>query len=841
MLPLITFYYRFGDYWPTHQRADRPILVDMRGMLAGGREWDGWVWVMTATLVAGVAATSSVIWLPEGWAALVTAGSAVVAGAVTAEGMDRRGTAVAAAAGRQHLLCLDSKGRLPVVAGMDPVELGVHPAASGPGLPPGLPVFIRRDVSTSVEERLSPGHFVLLVGESTAGKTRTAYEAMAARAGRRLLIVPNGAEGIMAAVEVAGRLRRSAVIWLDDLEKFLGSGGLSRTDVQNLLHAGRRQHIILATLRAEEYAQLTGERGTIGPPGPGYRADPQRRGEDVLRMAEHIQLPRSWSRQERDRALDEAYADDPRIREALLHIDIFGLAEYLAAGPHLLQACNIAWAVGNHPRGAALVEAAILARRCGIHRPLPATVLAGIAHPILTEHGGIRLHPEPLEQALQWATTPVHATSSPLIPHDDERYTAFDYLVDALPKQPPPAEAFDALLAFATDDEPIGLAELAWFWCRFAATHAAWQRALHHPRHERRIYALSGLAELLAEWRGDDQARAFLTSLAQERTAHLGAEHLETLDARLELASWTGWGIDVLKGIQQAEALLTPLRDTGATGATQLLRCRGLIASLRGHLGQWDAVEPELSRLTQDWADRADDDPSNALDSLLRYAYCLSRLNRGEEHISLLRNLLDDPRFTGRRERERTSNTLAYALKEAGKYQEAADLYRERLAATDERYGPADGRTLAMAYELASCLGHLGDTAQAVRILKEVVSAQEAISDKTGVAWVTLKSRLYTWIGMAGDPCAAARGLHNLTEQSTRTLGEHAYATLTCRSRAAHWTAAAGNVEEGLQELALVLADLTPRFGIDDQETRACQTSLTHWRQQTQSATPRTP
>ncbi|WP_093622817.1 hypothetical protein [Streptomyces sp. 3213.3] len=152
------------------------------------------------------------------------------------------------------------------------------------------------------------------------------------------------------------------------------------------------------------------------------------------------------------------------------HIDRFGLAEYLAAGPQLLQEWCNAWAVGNRPRGAALVSAAVLARRCAIHRPMSKALLARIAQPILEQRGSIRLRLESLASALEWATTPVHATSSPLLPEDNGEYIAFDYLIDALPKDPPPAAALHALLSFATEDETIDLAELAEGWCCFVDT-----------------------------------------------------------------------------------------------------------------------------------------------------------------------------------------------------------------------------------------------------------------------------------------------------------------------------------------------------------------------------------
>ncbi|MFI6400622.1 tetratricopeptide repeat protein [Streptomyces sp. NPDC050548] len=758
----------------------------------------------------------------------MTASAAVLAGVFAEMGVRRHDSAIATAVQWPNLLYLDSGRRLPVVGKVDPISLGVHRAASGPGMPADLPPFVRRDVSDQLEECLVPGRFVLLVGESTAGKTRIAYESMLARANGWPLIVPSGIDGVHAALDVTRTVRHSSVVWLDDLERFLGSDGLSPTHVQNLLHGGRRQHLVLATLRAEEYTRLTGTVG--GSVGGQPSTDRRRGGEEVLRLAEQIQLARAWSPREKANAQEDIYTADPRIREALKYIDRFGLAEYLAAGPQLLQEWCNAWAVGNRPRGAALVAAAVLARRCAIHRPLPETLLARVAQPVLEQHGGTKLRPESATSALDWATTPVHATSSPLVPEGEEGYTAFDYLIDALPKDPPPAAALDALLSFATEDEAIELAEFAEGWCCFAQAHAAWKRALHHPDHERRAYALENLASLVAVWRGDDQARELLTSMVRERTSRLGPGALETLDARLALAGWTGWGIDVRDGIRQAQELLQPLRDTGGSGVAQLLRCRGLIAVRRGSLGEWSAVEPELFQQVQEWAALPEADAAETLYSIVRHAYCLGRMGRQDEQIALLRRLRDDPRFAHTKDREGTLAQHAHALQEAERYEEAAELFRQLQRTGESRHGAAHGAALSPLFNLASCLGHLGDPAEAVRILKDVVRLQETTSHETGVVQVFLRQRLCTWTGMAGDPHTAASQLHDLARASETALGQHAHATLACRSRAAHWAAAAGDVPHGIEELTHLLPELERRFGPDDPEARASRKSLAHWR-----------
>src|SRR5215472_10372090 len=71
-------------------------------------------------------------------------------------------------------------GRLPAVRDItDPVMLGVHaaavpadPAPSDGTVGAGAPAYVPRDVDGELRERLATGGFVLLVGDSTAGKSR---------------------------------------------------------------------------------------------------------------------------------------------------------------------------------------------------------------------------------------------------------------------------------------------------------------------------------------------------------------------------------------------------------------------------------------------------------------------------------------------------------------------------------------------------------------------------------------------------------------------------------------------------------------------------------------------
>jgi hypothetical protein len=367
------------------------------------------------------------VWLPGAFASgagavvALTAGVWAACGTSALQAGDEQRRALASG------VWLTRSGRLPLVRELhDPAVLGVHPAAVSSRRNRN-PAFVPRDVSAQLPGMLRRDRFVLLVGESTAGKSRAGYELIRSELPGYRVVQPSRRDTAAAVAGLAARTRRS-VLWLDDLERFLGSGGLTGAAVRSVLDAAGGERFIVATMRAEEYAKFSGRIG-VGAEGVGREV--LREGWDVLRLAARVEVPRMWSAGEIARA--SRRQDDQRMAEAVRHAGEFGVAEYLAAAPQLLAESRDAWAPAMHPRAAAMVLAAVDARRAGVHRPLPSQLLLRMHEPYLRARGGERLGPEPAQTALEWATTPLYATSSLLLPAGDG-FLAFDYLIDAAGK-----------------------------------------------------------------------------------------------------------------------------------------------------------------------------------------------------------------------------------------------------------------------------------------------------------------------------------------------------------------------------------------------------------------------
>ncbi len=403
-----------------------------------------------------------------------------------------------------------------------------------------MPVYIPRDVDDGLRELLARGGFVLVVGDSTAGKTRASWEAVRATLPEHTIIAPVDRDAVRAALSVAAE-RRRCVLWLDDVEGYLGKGGLRRNDVQRLISGKDHHRVIVATLRAAEEERLTAHSTEEG----------RQAGKDVeetLSQAHRIYLPRMFSASERERARARDW--DPRIAQALDHADDYGIAEYIAAGPELLRDWQNAWSPNTehgaptHPRAAALISVAVELRRAGHSAAIPRTLLEQLHEHYLSAHGGSRLRPEPLPAAWEWATKPRRATTALLQPVDHERVEVFDYLVDIAQRTAGPGHevAAKVLLAALPDCSPSdadAIATTAYDHGHFEVAVAGWQAAGVLPRETaaETLTRRNNLARALRKLGRLHEAEAEHRAVIAQRTRLLGPRHADTLISRDNLAN----------------------------------------------------------------------------------------------------------------------------------------------------------------------------------------------------------------------------------------------------------------------------------------------------------------
>jgi tetratricopeptide (TPR) repeat protein len=331
------------------------------------------------------------------------------------------------------------------VVDSDPRGLGVHGAIAVPGSVADLPAYVLRDVDDDlraiVRDGSAKGCFLLVVGKSSVGKSRSLFEALRA-------IVPDWVLVHPADTGELRQLSRSplarSVVWLDELQKYL-AGGLTAGD----LRAIRRDSypaIIVATLWPRRYQRYT----TL--PSPGAMEDPYQAERELLDLAELVTLVERLTPDEHERASVLARSD-PRIQQALS--SEYGMTQALAAAPALVSLWRQAQDVHK-----ALLTAAIDARRMGIESPLSADLLRAAVPGYLTAAERAKAPRNWFEEAMAYATRELHGAVCALVPVGEEMgivagYTVADYLLqDGVSRrrdESPPQQAWDAYLAHISE------------------------------------------------------------------------------------------------------------------------------------------------------------------------------------------------------------------------------------------------------------------------------------------------------------------------------------------------------------------------------------------------------
>jgi uncharacterized protein len=357
--------------------------------------------------------------------------------------------------GNRQLLRQETSSFRPIAEATDPARLGVHPA-----LPtawrPEMPPYVPRDIDARLDEALGAERLVVLLGDSTAGKSRTAYEALRRLPPGRWLLVPRGSGSLQRLADTGIELR-DTVIWLDDLEQYLREGGVDITLLDQLADPDRRV-VALATMRTGAHDAWIVRAGRDG--------DAVRQGREVLDTAHVIRLERhlSGDEQRRARVLSR---QDHRIGDALAAgSDGIGMAEFLAAAPLLWEHWQNGRASDVNPAGAAIVAAAIDCARAGVPGPMSESLLRDLHRDYMDESTASQLPVDAFEAGLMWATTPVHATSA-LLRRAADGFQPFEYLIDRLQQDPRtapvPDETWRKVLAVASADAAgsIGFAAYA--------------------------------------------------------------------------------------------------------------------------------------------------------------------------------------------------------------------------------------------------------------------------------------------------------------------------------------------------------------------------------------------
>jgi hypothetical protein len=597
----------------------------------------------------------------------------------------------------------------------------LRPRHIQPGKPPTpgqeqyLPAFVPRDKGPEIREWMrqarDDGGFLVLVGDSSVGKTRLLYEAAREVLGDFSVLAPDLGDGdLVNKIAGASFPLPRMVVWLDELQRFLDGPYFTTPEYKpvtsaaiRLLLDARSPVIILGTLWPDHDQDL---RETE--PGPAKQPrHPNAR--DVLddRWLHAVYL-KTFSGVEREKARGLRLRD-PRLEEALTYRD-YGVTEVLAGAPQLMRRYEQA-----SEEQQAVLNAAIDARRLGIQAPLTKALLrAAVGGYLSTLHSDDTW----LDPVLADLIQPDRATA-PLIPVLNQAkreivgYTVADYLLQHASRERRsvrvPASTWDAALRHIRNpDDASRLAHSARYRMLYCYAIPLYRRAADAGN----TWAARPLADLLTAREDLDGLRVLAASdrYAAMRLVGLLKERGDLEKAEIVEA-------EIADDENPAEGSARADGWRAAAGAARQLAARGDLDGLRA-----------LVNTGSRWA-------LDALIDLLE--------ERGD--LDGLRDLADAGDWHAARR-------LAFVLEERGDLAGAEQLLREWVKAGDdsaameltymlEERGDLDGlRDLAdagigrAATRLAELLERRGDLAGAEELVRGCIDA--------GYAAITFQGRV---------------------------------------------------------------------------------------------------
>ena len=446
-------------------------------------------WQVTATTIGVIIAVGAAVvakW-PHAWWWLVavTAAAAVavpLALGTVSDVAQRRGEAARTARAALIGTTGAAGSKLPAATSAA-LEARVHPTVLA------IP-YIRRDQEEVICGHLRAGRPVLLVGSSMVGKTRMAAQVISREFGDRPAVVPDS-KTALAELDARDIALRDSVIWLDDIDRLIGAGGITDGALRRLVAAG---NIIMGTIRAKAYDR--------------FRPSDQLRPPewDVLGVFERIVISRDLTSDEQERLASAV--NDPSIRERIRAV---GIGEYVGGAGQIAEALKLGEA-GTDTIGYALLLGAADWRRCGMTRPVPASMLASLAEPHLDQRGQARLADQDAYRAgLDWATRDINPNVSLLQPAGTGCYSVYDYALDLISQQgtPIPASSWDVIITQANAYELIELGYTAGITYHHTNTAIqAFRKAASSRDANEAPMAAVNLGVLLAEQGDADGAKA---------------------------------------------------------------------------------------------------------------------------------------------------------------------------------------------------------------------------------------------------------------------------------------------------------------------------------------------
>jgi tetratricopeptide (TPR) repeat protein len=419
----------------------------------------------------------------------------------------------------------------------------------------------------------------------------------------------------------------------------------------------------------------------------------------------------------------------------------------------------------------------------------------------LREHGGKSLHPGTWENALDWATKPLHATSSLI---DPDTYRAFDYLVDeTLYDASAPAIPEATWRTLIERLNPDDVVEVAW-----QASHAGYvqytEPAFHRALDSGHYHAAAGLAECLDQ-AGQHSRAAELLELTISRAE--GKDEVpgqDVLDMRHSLAWMIGAQVSGHGDPQRALDIIRRIVRDGETllGRThpRLLSAKLTLARQLGASGNQEealAIASDVAALALEH-----NGPNDELTLGARFeaAVWTRHVHGDAAGVEVFGGLLEHAHSVDTVSWPFLIDTawnLGGALLGSGDAAAAVSVLEQAAAESELAYGRKHARALPVRLSHASAIAAAGDLNKAVELTRELVKDSTDTFGEADLTTLQMKAHFADWTGQAGDRATAIELFESILADGVRVFVDDHWLVVSVRAELTKLCGIATDRDEG--------------------------------------------
>jgi hypothetical protein len=350
--------------------------------------------------------------------------------------------------------------------------------------------------------------------------------------------------------------------------------------------------------------------------------------------------------------------------------------------------------------------------------------------------------------------------------------------------------------------------------------------------------SMEAVAGYLAASGGHLAACRLERKVVDARERNLGADHPDTLRARVKLAEWTGGTGDAAGARDELEGLL-PLLERALGGEHRhTLAARAALALWTGDAGDPTGARDQLTMLLPVLEKALGPGDETLLSARGKLAYWIGASGDAASARDLLTALspLVEQHFGAEHPQTLlTRANLAWWTGKAGDAAGALALGMTLVPVAEQVLGTEHPETLAIRADCAYWAGKTGDTAGARAQYASLVPTAERVLGAGHPEVLSLRANLATWTGETGDPADARDQYAALMPTARQVFGSGHFKTLSMRAGLASWTGQAGDAAQARDQFVELLPLLEQTLGPDHHDTHAVRVQLSLWAERAQA------